>query len=393
MNIKQMRRIDYYVGGGICLLLQVYEGIRRIFGHNRGKELTEIKTVLVTKYLGMGSILLATPMLRGLRQRYPQARIVFLTFKGNDALARLIDLIDEVDSFNTDTIFTFIWDIQRLLRKNMQRRYDVVFDLEFFARFSTIVSYLSGAAIRVGYHLPKLWRGNLLTHRIYYNPHRHVTQVFTAQLEPFGIESSDMSPAKLHSKPQTREVVSGLLRQGGLVEGDTIISVNINASELSEERRWPLPYFLELMSYIARDKSNVRLVLIGSKQEQQYVRDCIGLMAEDVRRCVTDLCGIIDIEGLVALFEMSALFITNDSGPLHIAGAVGTPTVALFGPETPTLYGPVGSASMVFYSGLYCSPCLNVYNAKTAPCKDNNVCMKEIKPMDVITRLKKEGIL
>ncbi|KJU85115.1 glycosyl transferase family protein [Candidatus Magnetobacterium bavaricum] len=393
MNIKQMRRIDYYAGGVICLLLQAYEGLRSVFGRRSVNQPREVRAILVTKYLGMGSILLATPMLRGLRAFYPQARIVLLTFKGNVALARLIDLIDEVDSIDTTTIFTFLWDVQRLLHKNRRQRYDIVFDLEFFARFSTIVSYLSGAGIRVGYQMPKLWRGNLLTHRIYYNPHRHVTEVFAAQLEPFGIELQDMSLSQLRGKPHTRGVVLELLRQRGLVEGETIISVNINASELSEERRWPITNFVELISYIAKNKPHTRIVLIGSARERQYVSDCIELIPEDVRGGVTDLCGVVDIEGLVGLFEMSALFITNDSGPLHIASAVGTPTVAFFGPETPTLYGPVDSASMVFYSGLYCSPCLNVYNAKTAPCKEDNVCMKEITPSDVIGRLKKEGIL
>ena len=86
---------------------------------------------------------------------------------------------------------------------------------------------------------------------------------------------------------------------------------------------------------------------------------------------------------LCALLQRSALLITNDSGPLHLAEALATPTVSFFGPETPLLYGPTGDNQVVFYKGIYCSPCLNVHNQKQAPCKGNNVCMKLINPDEV----------
>jgi len=85
---------------------------------------------------------------------------------------------------------------------------------------------------------------------------------------------------------------------------------------------------------------------------------------------------------------MSALFISNDcGGPLHIAAALGTPTVSFYGPETPSLYGPAGDLNTVFYAGTYCSPCLSVYNAKTAMCDGENRCMRNITPSEVLDRL------
>ena len=79
---------------------------------------------------------------------------------------------------------------------------------------------------------------------------------------------------------------------------------------------------------------------------------------------IVNLCGKLSIPQLVGLFSKSDFLITNDSGPLHIAVSVGLPTLSFFGPETPYLYGPQGDQHYVFYSDIFCSPCLNIYNSK-----------------------------
>jgi ADP-heptose:LPS heptosyltransferase len=78
--------------------------------------------------------------------------------------------------------------------------------------------------------------------------------------------------------------------------------------------------------------------------------------------------------------------VTNDSGPLHISEAVGTPTVCFFGPETPNLFGPTLTNSLIFYQNMYCSPCLNTYNIKKSTCIDNQ-CLKRITPQHVFSRI------
>jgi ADP-heptose:LPS heptosyltransferase len=90
---------------------------------------------------------------------------------------------------------------------------------------------------------------------------------------------------------------------------------------------------------------------------------------------------------MIALLSICDACISNDSGPLHIAAALGIRTVSFFGPESPLLYGPRGEGHTVFYAGIYCSPCLNVYNAKKAMCNGNNICMQEITPEQVIDLL------
>jgi ADP-heptose:LPS heptosyltransferase len=90
------------------------------------------------------------------------------------------------------------------------------------------------------------------------------------------------------------------------------------------------------------------------------------------------------VRELVEALRAARLFVTVDSGPLHLAALTDTPTIALFGPETPSLYGSLGRRHKLFYAGVYCSPCLNVYNTKTAPCNGNNICMQSISASEVL---------
>ncbi|RJR05582.1 glycosyltransferase family 9 protein [Candidatus Parcubacteria bacterium] len=393
MNIQQMRNIDTYAGGVACLILEAVEGIKRLFFTKAAKKPGTIKKILITKYLGMGSILLATAMLRALRLRFPDSKIVFLTFDSNARFVKQIHLIDEVVSIKTSSFSVFAIDLLNALIKIRQEKFDVVFDLEFFARFSTIVSYLSRTKVRVGYYLPKLWRGKLLTHQVHFNPHKHITEVFAAQLKTLDIDVTDLSLIPPTVKEDKIQGVNTLLKEKGIGESEKIVAVNVNATDLSMERRWPKESFIDLITYITKNKEEAKIVLVGSKGEAGYVKSVYDALPEESRGRVIDLSGALDIEEFIALLKQSTLFITNDSGPLHIAASLGTLTVSFFGPESPLLYGPLGNHNTFFYRGIYCSPCLNVYNAKTAMCKGDNQCMKEIKPTYVIDTLVKKGIL
>lgn len=395
MTYKQMRLLDGYIGSVICLILTILDKSLRVFYVRKQRELKGAKKILITKYFGMGSILLATPMVRALRENLPGSRITLLTLESNRQFAEKIDLFDGIESIRTSNIWLFIKDVLAVMVKNIQQRFDVVLDLEFFPRFSTIVSYMTGARTRIGYYLPKLWRGALLTHPIHFNPHKHVMEIFSAQLEPFGIEVTNFSLQPLDINHNSANRVSSLLAQKGLNDGELIVPVNVNASELCVERRWPRENFVELISHIVQKRNNLKIVLIGLKDDREYVENIYNLLSEQAKKSVIDVSGDLDIEELIALLKKSHLFITNDSGPLHIASALGVSTVAFFGPESPILYSPPQSdkKNLVFYSDIYCSPCLNVYNAKTAMCNGDNRCMKEITVSQVIEAIDKEKLL
>jgi heptosyltransferase-2 len=108
----------------------------------------------------------------------------------------------------------------------------------------------------------------------------------------------------------------------------------------------------------------------------------------DVRRNSFNAAGLLSLGELIALLQRSTLILTNDSGPMHIAAALGRPVVALFGPESPALYGPPAGATRTIYKAVSCSPCLNVYNAKLFVCPYHARCMKEISTTDVLDAIR-----
>lgn len=390
MNTAQMRIIDYFLGGAICLALDACALVGRLFvRHNEPKQ---VRKILVTKYLGMGSILLATPTMRELKNAYPDCKLVFLTFERNAAFARHISLIDEVRSVRTSSFSALACDLIRLLPELRRERFDLVLDLEFFARFSTIVSFLSGGVMRIGYYLPKMWRGDLLTHLIHFNPYRHVTEVFASQLAPLGLTVTDFSLTPPTVDDTARITIESLLHSYGVAPEEKLIVVNINASDLSRERCWPVEYFASLVCAIAEHRGR-RLILVGSADEAPHVDRLYNSLPEHVRSTVLNVAGKLTIGEFIALLKAVQLCISNDSGPLHIAAALGIPTVSFFGPETPSLYGPVGKNHTVFFAGLYCSPCLNVFNAKRAMCNGDNLCMQAISHESVLATLLDKGIL
>ena len=384
MNMPVMKKIDHYCGIPVCLLLDAFCRIERLLPKKTSK--FKPKQLLFMKFFGMGSILLASPLLQGVRDSLPEARIGFLTFAANRDITERLKLADTVYTLRTDTLWHFCYDLVQALRAIRAARYDVTIDMEFFSKFSTIVTYLSGSPTRIGFYLRQMWRGDLLTHHVYYNHYKHITEVFAALVAPLGININNGSVAKPHFTEQERQSIRRLLKDKGVPETTFIIGVNINVSDLSPERRWPAESFRELAITLL-ERYDACLVFIGTQEDRPRVEQVIASLPYDSSRVVS-LAGQTSLGELLALIESCRLFISNDSGPLHLAAAIGTPVTAFFGPETPQLYGPVGSNSLVLYQELYCSPCLNVFNVKTAPCSGRNLCMQGIMVDDVITGMR-----
>lgn len=387
MKIDTMKFVDHRVGLVICLLLDAWNRLTRWL-HRRSRDVGDVSEILVTKYFGMGSILLATPMMTELRRRFPTARITLFTFERNRELGRILTCVDEVVSVRTDSFCSFARDLFARLWQFRRKRFDVAFDLEFFSKFSTIVTYLSGARLRVGFQLRSLWRGDLLTHPVYMNQHRHITRDFLAMAEAVGVELPDPavlsaapSPDCVCISPEAEARAAKIVSEGG---DGPVVALNPNASELSYERRWPAERFVQLTKRLREAIPTARVFLIGGEGDRAYVEPLSRQCGPDV----TSLAGQLSVEELLPFLARCDLFITNDSGPLHMAAMMGTPTLSFFGPETPEFYGPLGgeSRTAVFYKYLYCSPCLSAYNVKTPVCQGDNRCLHRIGVDEVAAR-------
>jgi lipopolysaccharide heptosyltransferase II len=390
VKTRTLIRLDWLVGLPLCTLAFLLDlPLRALRPRPHGPtDPRTVRRVLVIKFLGMGSVLLATPLLRRLREAHPDARITFLTFEANAELARRLACVDEVRVVPRTGVIALLACVPRLLLGLRAERYDLAIDLEFYSRLSNLVSWASGARRRVGFFVRARWRGSLLTDPVYFNPTLAYGRAVLALLKPLGIDGAD--PEQLVAPdvaPDEAAAAGERLAAHGLPTSGTLGVVNVNASDLCVERRWPGERFARLVERFPDEVAAVdRFVFIGTASEAPVVQEVLERLGPDARGRCLDLAGRTRLADLIVLLRRAALLVTNDSGPLHLAAALGLPTVSLYGPETPALYGPVGGDHLVFYAGHWCSPCLSVYNAKIAMCHGENECMRRITLDDVLQR-------
>jgi ADP-heptose:LPS heptosyltransferase len=379
MNIRTMRALDRFLGIPLCWVTGVWNFLASpSFSHLSPESM---QTILVIKFFGLGSILLSTPFLLALARQCPHARIIYLTFSSNRELLEKIPLPLVGLTISTSSARRFLLDTLHVLRRLRCSRIDAVFDLEFFSKFSTLVSFFSKAPVRVGYDLPTRWRRSNLTHPVDLDHTTHVTQVFMRQIGVLGFaEAVDHPVTRLDASVAERASMERKLNLGD--NGFELICININAGPASLERRWEPDRFAAVALALLERNPARRIFFLGGAEERSYVAGLLDTHPALTGRAV-NCAGVLNVGELIALLSRSTLLLTNDSGPVHIASAVGTPVVALYGPESPRFYGPTGPARVV-YKAIPCSPCLNIYNAKLFVCPYNARCMREISTDEVI---------
>jgi len=387
LSFAKMRLMDRHLGSLLCGCFGLLNRLKRR-PQLPLEEPLRLQKILVMKYFGMGSLILASPMVRALRQHYPDAHIDLLTIEQNQALSRILPVFDKVYTIDTKSLSSVLKTMFLALRRIRREKYDVVIDAEFFSRLSGLVSYFVRARYSVGFYLPEIWRGNFLTHPVHFNYYRHAILAFMALAKSLGVESADYELEPLVISSEIERSVRAKLQTMGILPGQRVICVNVNTGPLSPERRWPEQSFAKLIASVLSEFPEVVVLLIGAPSELPLVAKMHSLVGSDNQGRVLNVAGKFSLPELCGLFRTSELLITNDSGPLHLAEALAVPTVSFFGPETPLLYGPTGDSHVVFYKGIYCSPCLNVHNQKKAPCNGNNVCMKLISPDEVFASTK-----
>jgi ADP-heptose:LPS heptosyltransferase len=264
----------------------------------------------------------------------------------------------------------------------------VALDLEFFARSTAALAYLSGATSRVGFHAfgsGGPYRGDLMTHRLLFNPHLHTSQIFrlmvdALEMPPERLPTFDLPPPEADDLPppftadaHETSAVLDLLRGAG--DGDTpLVLLNPNCSDLLPLRAWPARRYVELAQRLLSCDPRVRIAVTGSPAERVQVEALVHAVGSD--RCIS-IAGRTTLRELLAAYTVADVLVTNDSGPAHFATLTPVDVVTLFGPEHPDLFAARSPRNHVLWEGLPCSPCVSAYNGRTSPCRDN-VCLQRI---------------
>jgi len=270
-------------------------------------------------------------------------------------------------------------------------------DLEFFSRGSAALTSLTGARRRAGFHAyfgAGPYRGNLMTHRLLYNPHLHTTQTFASLVEALlcdpaalptfnsRLPAADCEPPQFEPDASELSCVRELLRAAG---GETSrwILLNPNAGDLLPLRRWPADRYVELARRLLTKHPEVRVAFTGAPNESAATAELVRVVGSP--RCVS-FAGRTTLRELLALYSLADVLVTNDSGPAHFATLTPIRVVALFGPETPALFAARTPRNSALWAGIPCSPCINAFNNRRSPCR-NNLCMQAITVEQVFTEV------
>ena len=391
-----MRAIDYWVGIPLVFLLTLIYRVQRVIGL-AGSPAGKPRNILFIQLAEMGTMVVAYPSLKKARELYPDAALYFLCFTQIRPSVEILDIIpsENILTIDAHSLPTFVRDTLRFVWGVRRRGIDTVINMEAFVRYSSVLSYLSGARRRVGFHRfnqEGLYTGNLLTHNVFYNAHVHAAHTFLDLVHALNAPPSQVPLVKRPKAMDRLEVpkittdasaAGELWRKLRALHPDIgparkLVVLNPNASARFPMRRLPLESFTELARSLLKDPE-VFVVITGVASEKP---DAHYMCTQLASPRVLDLAGQTTMTELLQLYDLAHVLVTNDSGPAHFAALTRIHVIVFFGPEIPERYRPLTASSDVIHTGYSCSPCIGPFNQRQSPCNDN-LCLKSVSVEEV----------
>src|SRR5881398_4043538 len=399
-GILTLQRTDRWVGVPLCAILTL---LRRIFECAGRPGPHQVRRILFVKFAEQGSTVLAYPAILRAIEMVGRENVYFIAFEDNRFILDVMEIIPEenVITIPTNSPFGLALGALRAVLRVRKIGIDAVVDMEFLTRFSAILTFTTGAKSRVGFHTffgDGPYRGDLMTHRLLYNPHLHTSQMFEAMVEaltrdPAVLPTFEFTPSASQPLPKFRpslsevaEIDALLRRENPRIGSAPLILLNPNASDLLPLRRWPAMRYVELARRLLERYPDLFIGFTGSPAEavpNNRLADEVGSSR------VIPLAGKTTLRQVLVLYTRSEILVTNDSGPAHFASMTPIHVVTLFGPETPALFAARSPNASMLWAGIACSPCVNAYNNRQSVCR-NNLCMQAITVDDVfkeVTRI------
>jgi ADP-heptose:LPS heptosyltransferase len=384
-----MRRVDRWIGAPLCFLLTIVRRLDDLV--LRRSPNPSPKRIAVLKLAEQGATVLAYSALLKARTMVGADNVFFVVFAQNRFILDLLDVVPDANviSIRADGLVRTAIDTLRAVFRMRREGIDATVDFEFFARSSAILSYLSGARARAGYHAhfgEGSYRGDLMTHRLSFNPFLHAAEMFQVLVDavrrPAGdFPAFDLSPPEDEPLPRfrpeagERAEVEEMLREAlGTDALPPVVLLNANCGDLLPLRRWADERYVELAHRLLERYPDLRIVLTGAPDEAAGARALADRIAHD--RCIS-FAGRTTLRQLMILYDLAELMVTNDSGPAHYSTLTSIDVITLFGPETPAVFGARTPRSHILWAGLVCSPCVNAFNDRQSACR-RNVCMERI---------------
>lgn len=338
------------------------------------EELRKLESILVIKLSSIGDVVLVTASLKALRQKYPQGKIYCLVGKESARVLQHCPYLDGVIIYDRKHKDKGWLQLLQLIEKLRKYRFDRVIDFQN-SRKSHFISFLLFPKESFGYD--GKW-GFLLTNRLKDRkaklpPVEHQFQI----LQTLGIQPPKDLQLELWISDQDKNYAKELLQSEWMGNSKEMVGINLSASEHWPTKNWPIEYMAELCDKLAA--KNIRTFVTGVDKDRSKGRDLLAL----AKSKPASFIGKTDILQLAALIKHCKVFITPDSAPLHVAAAVGVPTIAFFGPTESIRHVPPVKNIFIFEKKPACAPCYS------STCKmTTHACMRDISVTDVLSKIK-----
>jgi len=327
----------------------------------------KLKRILITRTDRLGDVVLSTPVIRFIRRVYPEAYIAFMVRPENRDVVAGNPHFDEVviyDKYGSQKSFRNTIKFAFSLRN---KRFDTAIALHPTNRVH-IMLFLAGIPVRIGYDMRM---GRLLTKSFLHrkqegNKHEVDYNFDLLQQAGFDTDGADRRPYMVTTDNDKR-MIDSVEKDRGFK--DNIIAIHAGAS--CSSKRWPPEKFARVADML-NEKYRADIILVGGDETVRYS----SLVVSGMKSKVIDLTGMLRLGELAELLSRCRLFVSNDSGPVHVAVAVGTPVVAIFGRNNPGLspdrWGPLGEEDRILHKDVGCETCL-AHN-----CEKDFACLKAI---------------
>ena len=346
--------------------------LRRLFFLQWGPAPVRYQRIVVFLLLPIGDTLFTTPTIHALRQRYPEARIDALAYPTNAGILEGNPDLDRVFLYPTRDTWQGVWAYLRLIAILNARRYDLGVECSPYLWW---LSVLCGIPRRLYLDFPIPYWFLPLGKRPWSK--RHAIENMASLLKPLGL-TADVSRVIVQPTPSSKVAALRFLEEQEIAPHARVLGIHPGGEGFRGLKRWGAAQFATMACALAT-RHDARVLIFGGPDELELANE----VAEAIGPEAIVLNGKVSLGVATALMERCFLFVGNDSAPLHMAAAMGTPTLGIFGPTNPTNYRPVGRHVAIVRSGIACSPCVSFVGTTTlfggSQCQDSH-CLQVLTP-------------
>jgi len=321
-----------------------------------------VRNILIRGTNWIGDVVMTLPAITAVREAYPEARISILVKPWVADLLRISPDVDEVIVYERPGVHEGLGGLFRLVRELKTKKFDMAILLQN-AIEAAIIAWLARIPVRAGYNTDG--RGIFLTHSAIRSKEIlrvHQVEYYLGMLKALGL-GAGRKDVRLLIGEEEKAFSDRILKERGIAEASLLIGLAPGAT-YGPAKRWYPERFASVADRLI-ERFSARVLLFGSAGDHEVARSIQG----KARNALVDLTGETTLREAISLIARCRLFVSNDSGLMHVAGALGTPTVAIFGSTNPLTTSPVGQKSIVITKNVDCSPCLK------ETCPTDFICM------------------